>query len=79
VSEVHHWGAWAFALLVLDPIAVAAFVFLGVLIAPDSALATMLSSARKRATVVAIAVGVGFLSLIVGLLGFVAWELWKVR
>ena len=79
VHEVHHWGAWAFALLVLEPIALAAFVFIGVLFAPDSALATMLSSARKRATAVAIAVGVGFASLILGLFGFIAWELWKVR
>ena len=79
VSEVHHWGAWLFALLILDPIALAAFVFLAVLVAPRSFYASWLASAFRRAGFAAIIVGLGMAAILCSLLGYVAWELWKSR
>jgi hypothetical protein len=79
VSEVHHGGAWLFAFLVLDPIALASFVFLAVLIAPRSFFASWLASAFQRASVAAILVGLGVAAVFCWIVGFTAWELWKAR
>ncbi|MGH9318245.1 MAG: hypothetical protein ACRD1P_14195, partial [Thermoanaerobaculia bacterium] len=79
MREVHHWAAWAFALLVLEPVAAASLLCIGVLLVPESFFAEFLAGALRRAKFIAIAFLVAYIALIVGLLSFAGWELWKVR
>jgi hypothetical protein len=79
VREVHHWGSWAFAVLVLDRIAVASLVVVAVLIAPESFVASLLTSSFRHAKTSAILVGVGVSLTLVAIFGFTLWELWKAR
>ena len=79
VREVHHWGAWAFAILVLDPIAAAGLLCVAMLIAPHSFLASLLASAIRRAKIVAVAFIIASASVIAGLIAFAAWQVWSAR
>ena len=48
--EVHHWAAWAFALLFLEPVGLACLLSLVAFAAPDSFAAHFLDGALRRAS-----------------------------
>jgi hypothetical protein len=77
--EAHHWTAWAFSILILDPIAVASVLCLIVLAWPRSALGELLAGALRRARVIAIGFIIVFGLLVLGVWGMALLEAVKAR
>ena|ERR1700731_2199837 len=79
VEEFHHWIAWAFALLLLEPCGIVALVAAAFFIAPRSRPALWLRGSLPRMKL-GFTVALLFLfSFVAGTLGWGLLELWRVR
>jgi hypothetical protein len=75
LHETRHWASWATALLILEPIGIFSVLALFTLAVPDSALATFLSGALKRASLAVALFLLGYVGLVGALIiwAVVAW------
>jgi len=78
-AEFRHWVAWAFAVILLEPVGIAALLAAVFLLAPSSSLGRWFAGAIRRAQF-------GLLALLFAVVGFLltvffwwAWETWKLR
>jgi hypothetical protein len=79
ISEFQHWVAWAFAVVLLEPIGIAALLAAVFLLAPGSGLGRWFAGSIRRARF-------GLLALLFVMIGgtatvlfWWAWETWKLR
>jgi hypothetical protein len=79
VEEFHHWVAWTFALLLLEPCGIVALVAAAFFIAPRSRLALWLRGSLPRMKLGLMMAVLALFSFVAGTLGWGLLELWRVQ
>jgi hypothetical protein len=78
-SNFHHWVAWAFAVVLLEPIGIVALLAAVFLLAPSSGLGRWFAASIRRAQFGLLALLLVIAGGLVSVLLWWAWETWKLR
>ena len=78
-SEFRHWIAWAFAVILLEPIGIAALFASVFLLVPNSGLGRWFAASIRRAKFGLLVLLLVVVGGIMTVLFWWAWETWKLR
>ncbi|SRR6266851_2264438 len=78
-SEFRHWVAWAFAVILLEPIGIAALLAAVFLLAPSSGLGRWFAGSIRRAKFGLLALLLVVAGGLMTVLFWWAWETWKLK
>jgi hypothetical protein len=78
-AEFRHWVAWAFAVVLLEPVGLAAAFAAVFLVAPNSSLGRWFAGSLRRAKIGLLVTLFAFLGSILALVAWGASELWTLR
>jgi hypothetical protein len=78
-SAFHHWIAWAFALVLFEPVGITALLAAVLLVAPASGIARWFAITLRRTRFGLIALAVVFVGWAFSTIVWLLWELYRQR